>query len=141
MPIEIDQDVATEDTHGVKFGAEIRGGMDKDGCTPDIKGRPDEAIVSEDEAAALAVDVVAEEAHADEVQEYTKVIEEDIPHCLVDFRALTLEHLMKARKAKNYQAEVWFACLADFSHWLPRQGRISASKRVSRNHGRGKWFA
>ena len=72
MPIEIDQDVATEDTCGVKFGAEIRDGMDKDGCTPDIKGRPDEAIVSEDEA-ALAVDVVAEEACADEAQEYTKV--------------------------------------------------------------------
>ena len=73
MPIEIDQDVATEDTHGVKFRAEIRGGMDKDGCALDIKGRSDEAIASEDEA-ALAVDVVAEEACADEVQEYTEVI-------------------------------------------------------------------
>ena len=108
----------------LKFGAEIRDGMDKAGCTLDIKGRPDEAIVSEDEA-ALAVDVVAEEACADEAQEYTKVIEEDMPHCLVDFRALTLEHLMKARKAKNYQAKVWFACLADFYHWLPHQGSLT----------------
>ena len=140
MPIEINQDVATEDTCGVKFGAEIGGGMDKDGCAPDIKGRPDEAIVSEDEA-AVAVDVVAEEACADEVQEYTEVIEEDMPHCLVGFRALALEHLTKARRAKNYQAEVWFACLADFYCWLPCQGRISASECVSRNHGWGRWFA
>jgi hypothetical protein len=90
---------------------------------------------------SMTADVMEEETRVDEAQEYNEVIDEDMPRESADFEALAFERLRQARKVKHYPSEVWYASLVDFYHWSPRQGRISASKRVSRNLGRGISFA
>ena len=114
-----------------------QGGDGEQMSTTDIVQAPEQ----DEEDDIMTVDAMAEEVRVDKAQEYTEVVNEDMPSRTADFKALAREKLKEARKAKNYASEVWYASLSDFYHWTTRQGRISASNHVSRNQGRGKYFA
>lgn len=54
--------------------------------------------------------------------------------------ALARRGLKLARKAKTYREDSIFASLVDFYHWMPRQGYLGATARVSQNLGHGPAF-
>ncbi|KIJ24318.1 hypothetical protein M422DRAFT_56449 [Sphaerobolus stellatus SS14] len=103
----------------------------------------DEPPSSQDEEEIAEGELITEEV-TDEANKWMDIVGEDMPIVTSDFaqlQALCLENLKISRKKKNYAAEVWYAALADLYRWTPQQGRIKASRRVMRNHGRGDGFA
>ncbi|KAG8937564.1 hypothetical protein FRC04_010653, partial [Tulasnella sp. 424] len=84
------------------------------------------------------------EKASEDAEEWVDVLGEEVNRSELtfeQFETLALEGLASARKRKVYAEELLFACLADFYRWSKRQKRMSASRRVARNHRRGEAFA
>lgn len=93
-------------------------------------------------APLLNEEEIKEATEVEEVEELDDIMAEEVPIRSSKKLQDTAEtYLKKARKLKNHYNEQMYAALIDFYQWQPKMGRIGASLRVARNHGRGKAFA
>ncbi|KAJ7935007.1 hypothetical protein B0H13DRAFT_2305164 [Mycena leptocephala] len=94
-----------------------------------------EARLKEGDAAIDSIAV------ADEISSWIDTVLDDAaPLDPSELGCLAADSLKKARKLKDFLSTVLFAALVDFYRWMPRMGRLRASLRVSKNHGRGPAF-